>query len=175
MATVVTETPRYGYLNDAPASGTDASIGAVLSQILHTGDIVTRAESVFLAKHGLNQARWVILMLLNDAEEGSLRSSDLAEKATVSRATITGLLNTMERAGLIVRAPDPHDRRSSRVKITSQGEELLEKVRPLFFQWAEETLSRLTPAERDSLILLLQKTQRKSRNGIRSSRMSTLS
>ncbi len=158
MATFTQETPRYGYLNGA--SGKEVSTGAVLSQILHTGDLVTRAESVFLAKHGLNQARWVMLMILDEAPEGSLRSSDLAERANVSRATITGLLNTMERAGLIVRALDPHDRRSSRVKITPKGEQLLEKVRPLFFQWAEETLSRLTPSERNSLISLLQKTQR---------------
>ena len=54
----------------------------------------------FLARHGLNQARLIVLVLLDNAENGNMRSSELAEHASVSRATITGLLDTLEKAGL---------------------------------------------------------------------------
>ena len=61
-----------------------------------------------------------------------MRSSELAEHASVSRATITGLLDTLEKAGFVERTDDVRDRRASCVKITSKGRELLHKVQPLF-------------------------------------------
>ena len=61
----------------------------------------------------------------------------------LSRATMTGLLDTLERAGLLTRAPDPHDRRASNVKITSKGEKLLHKVQPLQSRWAQDLLAPL--------------------------------
>ena len=60
-------------------------------------------------------------MLLDSSEIGSMRSSELAEHASVSRATVTGLLDTLEKAGLIARTPDARDRRASCVRITDKG------------------------------------------------------
>ena len=97
--------------------------------------------------------------LLDHAGRGSLRSSELAEQASVSRATMTGLLDTLEKAGLLARAPDPHDRRATNVKITSAGESLLRKVHPLQFRLAQKILAPLSRQERLQLVRLLKKTQ----------------
>lgn len=155
------EVPRYECLKEASAQIPDAdpSICEVFLNILHTGDLAARAEADFLARHGLNQARLIILVLLDNAEAGSMRSSELADCANVSRATITGLLDTLEKAGLILRAPDPHDRRASNVKITPKGEEILHKVQPLQSRWAKEVFAPLSREERDELVRLLQKAQ----------------
>ncbi len=155
------EVPRYECLKAASARvpGADPAICELFLNILHTGDVASRSEAAFLAGHGLNQARLIVLVLLDHAETGSLRSSELADHANVSRATITGLLDTMEKAGLIARAPDPHDRRATNVKITTKGEKLLRKVQPLKSRWAEQALSTLSPGERNQLVKLLRKTQ----------------
>jgi DNA-binding MarR family transcriptional regulator len=168
------EVPRYECLKEASAQNPDAdpSICELFLNILHTGDLAARSEADFLARHGLNQARMIILVLLDNAEAGSMRSSELADHANVSRATITGLLDTLEKAGLLSRAPDPHDRRASNVKITPKGEQLLHKVQPLQSLWAQETLANLSPAERNELVRLLQKAQQafltQATNGARS-------
>lgn len=155
------EVPRYDCLRKASAHvpEADPSLCEVFLNVLFTGDVVSRAEAAFLAQHGLNQARLVILMLLETAENGSLRSSELADHSSVSRATITGLLDTMEKADLVTRTPDPNDRRASRVAITPHGKSLLDKVQPLLFQWTAECLSGLSTRERKQLVSLLHKTQ----------------
>ncbi len=155
------EVPRYECLQEAAARvpGTDSTICEVFLNILHTGDVVSRSEAEFLARHGLNQARLIVLVLLDGAENGSLRSSELADHAKVSRATITGLLDTMEKAGLISRAADPRDRRAFNVKITPKGEKLLATVQPQLMAWTQDILSALSPHERTQLVKLLRKTQ----------------
>jgi DNA-binding MarR family transcriptional regulator len=156
------EVPRYECLQAAVARvpGADPAICQVFLNILHTGDVVSRGEAAFLARHGLSQARLIILVLLDSSEESSMRSSELAERANVSRATITGLLDALEKSGLVVRTPDARDRRASCVKITEKGRALLRKVHPLLFRWTESILSALSARERGQLVTLLRKTQR---------------
>lgn len=156
------EVPRYECLQAAAARvpGTDPAICQLFLNILHTGDVVSRGEGEFLARHGLNQARLIILVLLDNSENGSMRSSELAEQASVSRATITGLLDTMEKAGLVERQDDPRDRRASCIMITSKGSARLHEVQPLLIRWTEKILSALSVRERGQLVALLQKTQR---------------
>lgn len=155
------EVPRYECLHEASTHvpGADPTICELFLNILHTGDVASRSEADFLARHGLNQARLIVMVLLDASESGSLRSSELADHAKVSRATITGLLDTMEKAGLVTRAVDPHDRRASNVKLTAKGSVLLRKVQPLLMKWTQGILSALSPAERKQLVKLLHKTQ----------------
>ena len=156
------EVPRYECLQAATARvpGANPAICEVFLNILHTGDVVSRGEAAFLARYGLNQARLIILVLLDSSENGSMRSSELAEHAIVSRATITGLLDTLEKTGLVARMPDARDRRASCVTITEEGKALLHKVQPLLIQWTENVLSALSVREQGQLVTLLRKTQR---------------
>src|SRR5471030_3269015 len=97
------ELPRYECLQEAAAehAGMDASACEVFLNILRTGDAVSQAEAAFLAEYGLSQGRLIVLMLLAEAPEGSLRSSEIADHAAVSRATMTGLLDALERNGWV--------------------------------------------------------------------------
>jgi DNA-binding MarR family transcriptional regulator len=156
------DVPRYECLQAATARvpGADPAVCEAFLNILHTGDVVLRSEAGFLAPHGLNQARLIILVLLDSSQSGSMRSSELAARAGVSRATVTGLLDTLEKAGLLARASDERDRRASCVRVTDKGRTLLRKVQPLFIRWTENILSALTARERTRLVALLHKTQR---------------
>jgi DNA-binding MarR family transcriptional regulator len=162
------EVPRYECLQAAVARvpGADPAICQVFLNILHTGDVVSRGEGAFLAQHGLNQARLIVLVLLDSSEDGSMRSSELADHANVSRATITGLLDTLEKSELVVRTPDTRDRRASCVRITKKGKTLLSRVQPLLVRWTEGILSALSVRERGQLVTLLRKTQRAFSGGV---------
>jgi DNA-binding MarR family transcriptional regulator len=81
----------------------------------------------------------------------------LAELASVSRATITGLLDTLERDGFVRREPDPADRRQTEVHLTPAGQEFMHDLLPTHFQLINGLMANLTEAERKTLVKLVHK------------------
>ncbi|MDX3187217.1 MarR family transcriptional regulator [Streptomyces sp. MN03-5084-2B] len=69
------------------------------------------------------------LDLLIRLATGGANIKDLAASAGVSSRNVTGLVDTLERAGLAERVPDPRDRRSVQVLITPDGRTWLEEFR----------------------------------------------
>ncbi len=81
----------------------------------------------------------------------------LAQYLGVDRTVMTYLLDDMERAGLVVRRPDPADRRARQVVLTDAGRERLHAVRCQLHAAEEHLLAALDPAERDLLRGLLSR------------------
>lgn len=128
--------------------------------LLRTGDAVYAAEGEFLAQHGISQGRFTVLMLLNRCG-GSEPSTpaELAEEAGVARATMTGLVDTLEKDGLVVRESDVNDRRTVLVRLTEKARQFMESILPDYFERVSATMQSLTESERRQLVRLLQKIQ----------------
>ncbi len=60
----------------------------------------------------------VLLCLWN---EDNLKANELGKRAGLEPSTMTGLLDRMERDGILKRTPDPNDRRANRIKLTQKG------------------------------------------------------
>jgi DNA-binding MarR family transcriptional regulator len=73
------------------------------------------------------------------------------------KATVTALLDRLERRGLLTREVHPRDRRRRALHLTPKGEQLLDTMIPLVEQVSEELLGRLTATEREQLVALLGK------------------
>ena len=71
-------------------------------------------------------------------EEGRTHS-ELAELLHVRPATITKMIQRMERAGFVRRRPDPDDERVSRVYLTEAGRSVREDVHEIWRMLEEET------------------------------------
>jgi DNA-binding MarR family transcriptional regulator len=129
--------------------------------LLRTGDTVFSAESAFLARHSLSQGRFTVLMLLNrcGAEQASTPAA-LADESGVTRATMTGLLDTLEKDGVVRREADLRDRRNVHVRLTPSGRALLEKMLPEYFECVARIMEPLSATERKQFVTLLQKIQR---------------
>jgi DNA-binding MarR family transcriptional regulator len=82
---------------------------------------------------------------------GPLTPSELAERERVQRPTVTRVLARLEEAGLVDRAGDPQDRRSSLVTISGDGRELLEVVRARKDAFLARRIDALEPADRETL------------------------
>jgi DNA-binding MarR family transcriptional regulator len=93
--------------------------------LLRTGDDVFAVVDRFLSGHDISQGRFTVLMLLgmecDDEDERPATPATLAEQAGVARATMTGLIDTLEKDRLVVREPDPVDRRTIHVRLTGEG------------------------------------------------------
>lgn len=87
-------------------------------------------------------------------EEG-LAHSELAERLHVQPATITKMLQRMEKAGFVVRRHDSEDRRVSRVYLTDAGHAIRSELENVWQQLEREAFAGLDTEERAVLRQLL--------------------
>jgi DNA-binding MarR family transcriptional regulator len=78
--------------------------------------------------HGLTESRLQILTLLYFSPGRQVQLGVLAEAQNVAPRTMTGLIDNLERDGLVRRVPDSTDRRSVRAHLTKAGIERLEAM-----------------------------------------------
>lgn len=79
-------------------------------------------------KFGLSEGRFQILIRLKHQPNGRFAMGELAEMLDVSPRTVTGLVDNLERDGLVKRVDDPTDRRSVYAELTDQGRERVESL-----------------------------------------------
>jgi DNA-binding MarR family transcriptional regulator len=132
------------------------SVETCLAFLETTVDVHT-ALDVHFGRHGLSMGKFTLLMQLFHAEEKRLTPSECAERAGVTRATITGLLDGLERDELVKRQPDPRDRRMLQVELTKKGRSLLAQMLPDHFCRTTALMANLTDAEQKTLVDLLAK------------------
>ena len=135
----------------------DPSAGeAFLAMLQVTRDSFSALEKP-LARLGISQGRFIVMMLLHREPDTQFSPSILAEKAGVSRATITGLIDGLERDGMVKRIHDSNDRRAIIVRLTPKGIEFLKDMLPGHFQRIAGLMSKLTKKDRKDLIALMEK------------------
>src|SRR5579884_1669966 len=137
--------PRYECIQalaqqypDLDASATDAFL-----HLLRVADELYEARERSLSEQGISCGRFAVLMQLWDKEARrplTRTPAELADVAGVTRATMTGLVDTLERDGFVRREPSPSDRRMMGVHLTPKGEKLLLDVLPSHFRLMGEML-----------------------------------
>lgn len=125
-------------------------------QTLSLASAIDRDCAALLAPHGLSEGRFVLLFLLDAAGDG-LAPNVLAEQSGVTRATVTGLLDGLEREALIERTADSTDRRALRVHLTRKGKQMAKKVVDQHGRWIAGLFGNLSATERRQLTTLLDK------------------
>ena len=125
-------------------------------QLLSLSSSIDHDCATRLAPHGLSEGRFIVLFLLHGAG-GALPPHALAERAGVTRATISGLLDGLQREGLLQRRGDAEDGRRLQIVLTAQGRRLAEAVFEQHTQWIGGLFDGLDASEQQQLSQLLQK------------------
>ena len=81
------------------------------------------------------------------AKEG-LTHTDLARRLRVQPATITKMIQRMQKAGFVERRPDPQDERVSRVYLTEAGRAVQTDVRGVWHTLEKDAFAQFTDEER---------------------------
>ncbi|NER79665.1 MAG: MarR family transcriptional regulator [Leptolyngbya sp. SIO1D8] len=123
---------------------------------LRTATDVYGVMDTHFAEYDLSMGKFIVLMLLKCSGDG-LTPSECADRAGVTRGTITGLLGGLEREHLIKRQTHPSDRRCAIVCLTQEGWTLLDKMLPQHFRLITSLLSNLNQTEQRQLFNLLAK------------------
>jgi DNA-binding MarR family transcriptional regulator len=157
--TLLNGLPRYEvFLEEAKRfPDIDASACYTYLQLLRTGDELLVLDEQVLNSYGTRHGRFNLLMMLLKYSDGEATPAGLADKTGVTRATISGLLDGLEKDGLIQRRPDPQDRRLIRVHLTAAGRDFLDKIRPGYCRWLSSIVEPLDEEERQQLVMLLEK------------------
>lgn len=125
---------------------------AELGVLLFTGAAgLVRAVEEHIQRYGLSSGRFAVLLTLLSAPGGQRTPSDLAERLAVSRPTITGIVDGLEKAGVVIRRADRSDARNQPVALTGRGRRLIETIAPDHFRRLADAVRRFTPTERKVL------------------------
>ena len=133
--------------------------------MLRIKQIAASQEVIFqemLEPHGLSEGRFYVLCHLLSAEMFEHKApspSEIAENLGVTRATITGLLDGLERDGFLERRHDPEDRRALTIHMTSKSHGVLDRLIPAQCCQINAQIARLTSGEKQMLTALLTKLQ----------------
>ncbi len=170
--------PRYECLLEAAKEfpDLDPSAAEAYLHLLRTGDEAFTVSEKNLVTNSISHGRFGVMMLLwkgsntrgaklLGAEEcmaGPRTPAELADAAGVTRATMTGLIDTLERDGYVKREPDPVDRRMMSVHLTAKAEKFLQEFLPGHFKVTSSLMATLTESERKTLVRLLTKIQQQA-------------
>ena len=161
---VLKDLPRYECLQEAAEEFPEMEPSAMMAflHLQHATEKVRRTMDDHFDKFSISQGRFLILLLLYyafDEDKNPIEHTpaSLADAAQVTRATITGILDTLERANYIERKPAPGDRRKIIVQLTKLGRKFMECVLPEHFYMIASIFKDFSEKEREVITKLLSK------------------
>ena len=114
----------------------------------HLRLVIVRTARRLRQEAGVELSPSLAAALATVGRHGPLTPSELAARERIQRPTATRVLARLEELGLTARTPDPHDRRSSLVAATAEGQALLDELRTRKTAFLAERLERLEADER---------------------------
>jgi DNA-binding MarR family transcriptional regulator len=94
--------------------------------------------------------RFDLMVQLERAPQG-LQMGELSRRMLVTGGNVTGIVDQLERGGLLVRTEDPADRRAYRVKLTKEGRRLFAQMAAEHETWIVKLFSGIPKREQRSL------------------------
>jgi DNA-binding MarR family transcriptional regulator len=102
-------------------------------------------------RRGLTLSQVATLVLLKEADGGTMSMGQIAHELAVSLPTTSGLVDRLYREGLVDRVVNDRDRRVVLVQLTTEGTTVIERMRRLLSDMLTRLVADLTEAEQESL------------------------
>ncbi|MFK3704648.1 MarR family winged helix-turn-helix transcriptional regulator [Klebsiella sp. NPDC088457] len=123
--------------------------------INHASRLLMRDFEARLRPLGFGMAYLPVITALE--ENGPLQQKQLVELIDVEQPTMAALLSRMERDGVVVRTPHPHDRRSSRFELSVTTRQRVPEAKQVLTEIAEAAVRGFSPDERSALLSALRR------------------
>ena len=112
-------------------------------------------SEVFVRQYDLTPAQFDVIATLGNTT--GLSMGDIGEKTLITKGTLTGVVDRLEKKGLIERKVPPENRRSIVVKLTPDGEKMFEQIFPAHIADMKQHFEILNPSELELLQVLLKR------------------
>ncbi len=133
-------------------SGITEQVLISLRRIIRAIDLHSR---VLVNRYGLTGPQVAVLRNLNDM--GTVSVGELAKAASLSAATVTGIVERLEKHGLVYRNKSDTDKRKVLVSMTAKGEKTLPKTIPPLQEHFTNEFSKLQDWEQTQILSSLQR------------------
>lgn len=121
----------------------DIAAANALSNLFRAAHAVrTELTRRVLRQHDMTWTGFVVLWVVWIWD--GMETRHVADAADISKATLTGVAKTLEGRGLLIRETDQQDRRLVRLRLTPDGEKLMERLYPEFNAVESEIVSTLS-------------------------------
>ena len=138
----------------------EAEPSQVVERIGRIALLLGRWQDQVFSRFGMNRGEVGVLYALRGAgPPHRLSPTQLSRILMLTSAGVTSRLDRLERRGLLVRRPDPEDRRGVVVELTEQGSRMAEQAVGAVAEAQGALLSSLTEQELRTLGRLLRKLQ----------------
>jgi DNA-binding MarR family transcriptional regulator len=112
----------------------------------------------YFARFGISGPQWAVLIVLHRSEQegvAGMRLRDLGERLFIQPPSVTGVVDRLEREGLVARSQADDDLRVRRVRLTAEGRALIERVLAVHSREVQALMSGLTVRQQATLARLL--------------------
>lgn len=138
---------------DSSAKATECAMNLVL-----TAELLEKRIASLIQPFNLSPATGLVLSILADSET-PLSPNAIADRLIISRASVTSLLDSLEKRGFVKRQPHLSDRRMLLVELTDSGRQVANQFRPIVHQHQKVWLKALNKKEQEQLIQMLHRLQ----------------
>lgn len=128
------------------------SIGFLLAKAYQRGCAIFKEE---FEGYDLTPQQFGLLGFL--WQEDGLSQAELSTRSQIDRTTMGGLIDRLEKEGLVKRLADPDDRRAYRICLTGKGKSLEDELCAIAVRSQSRFTAALTEDELETLKMLLQK------------------
>ncbi|OGO30391.1 MAG: hypothetical protein A2Z29_10080 [Chloroflexi bacterium RBG_16_56_11] len=143
--------------NNTGRSPDKTPLGTLLS-ILMSFEVLARHLEIQLKQHDASLIRFHIMSNLFK-NGGEMTPSEIAESVFREKNSVTAVINTMERQGVVRREPSSDDRRSVKVLITDKGWKEANRLNPVAQEICRETLSCLEKGRVEDLVEIMRQVR----------------
>jgi DNA-binding MarR family transcriptional regulator len=145
----------------APAIPTELKpdVDQILEAILYLYTESRRLTKELARSVDLTGPQLTVLKMLEGV--GDLSLSELSERIRAQNSTVTGIIDRMEREGLVLRARSTEDRRVVKIKLTDKGSKIGRAIAVEPMEVLRAALDGLTFVESQSLLKILTKIARR--------------
>lgn len=125
--------------------------------IKKTALAIEKLSNQVLAPYELSNAQYKIMMMLYRNPDKTVRQADIEEKFSLTNPTVTGIIQNLEKKGLIQRIQNPNDKRSKLLCLTAKSYEIRDELEQLGESLESQVTEQLTEQECEHLCVLLKK------------------
>jgi DNA-binding MarR family transcriptional regulator len=145
-----------------PQKSTSPDLDAILEAMVYLYAESRRVTRVVAEQYGLTGSQLVVLKMLEPV--GQLSLSDLSGRIRAKNSTVTGIIDRMERDGIVLRRRSDEDRRVIHIALTAKGKKLAASAKTDPMQLFRALLEDLSPRDAADLERIMTKLSSRVRS-----------
>jgi DNA-binding MarR family transcriptional regulator len=121
-----------------------------------TSNLVSdKVAGIYIALFDLRIPEWRLITVV--AEEGGVTQQGIGRRTRMDKVTVSRAAIALVERGLMIRAPNPDDKRSHLLQLTEAGEELYRAVAPKALELERRIFASFAPEELAAFTATLRK------------------